>query len=159
MHQEQNHNEQRNAKKTDLGFDFSESISDGEHVSKVEPADEPIAVPQQQPQTYAPPQAAQQMSENVVNNGTPFEHITPAGSSRDYNLWKSKMTLIDNASLLARQYDQEIFVAFYDQQLDKLFVYSSNAKFCHKDVGSIIKLTALGQRQNKITVYDNRLND
>ena len=48
-------------------------------------------------------------------------------------------------------------MAFFDRRLDKLYLFSSNRQFCHKDVSRIIDdAVRRGIRRNKITVYDEK---
>lgn len=52
-------------------------------------------------------------------------------------------------------FDQHVFIAFYDQKKNKLFLSSTNAQFCHKDVARLIDESIKHCNTNPcVTVYD-----
>ena len=46
-------------------------------------------------------------------------------------------------------------MAFFDRELKKTYLFSTNGSFCHKDVESLIETSMMkGPRAKKITSYD-----
>lgn len=70
-------------------------------------------------------------------------------------LWQRKHTMTKKARELSQIFGYEVFTAMYDKKRNKLFLHSTNSKFCHKDVAKLLEESIQNANTKPcVSVYD-----